>query len=308
MNVIPKAVAGKFARPLLHLQKSSPQVMFVGGIAAGLAGTVLACRATLKLSDVLEETEKKKIQAEELREHALEDPTLDYDEKKYTKDVTVLKVKTLLDVAKLYAPSAGLLMLSATLLTGSHVTLNKRNASLTAAYVAVDEAFDKYRDRVKEQLGEDADREFRYGAEEVKETVQGDDGKKKTVTTKRVAEGTPSMYARFFDEYSDNWQRNPEYNSIFLRAQQNYFNDRLKAHGHVFLNEVYDALGIPRSQAGAIVGWVISEESDNYVDFGIFDNIANDRVRDFVNGREASILLDFNVDGVIFDKIKEVRR
>lgn len=308
MNIIPKPIASKFARPLLHLQKTSPQLMFAGGIAAGLAGTVLACRATLKLSDVLEEAEKKQLQAEELREHAKEDSTLDYDEKKYTKDVAVLKVRTLLNITKLYAPSAGLLVLSASLLTGSHVTLNKRNASLTAAYVAVDEAFDKYRDRVKEQLGEDADREFRYGAEEVKETVQGDDGKKKTVTTKRVPDGMPSMYARFFDEYSENWQRNPEYNAIFLRAQQNYYNDRLKVHGHVFLNEVYDALGIPRSQAGAIVGWVLSEDGDNFVDFGIFDNIANDHVRDFVNGREAAILLDFNVDGVIFDKIKEVKR
>lgn len=306
MNVIPKAVASKFARPLLHLQKSSPQVMFVGGIAAGVAGTVLACRATLKLSDVLEEAEKKQIQAEELRDHAKNDSTLDYDEKKYTKDVAVLKVRTLLNISKLYAPSAGLLVLSATLLTGSHVTLNKRNASLTAAYVAADEAFTKYRDRVKEQLGEDADRDFRYGTEEVKETVQGDDGKKKTVTSKRVSPELPSMYARFFDELCDNWQRNPEYNAIFLRAQQNYFNDRLKTYGYVFLNEVYEALGLPRSKAGQVVGWVISKNGDNFVDFGIFDNVSNERVRDFVNGREHSILLDFNVDGVIYDKIKEL--
>jgi hypothetical protein len=63
-------------------------------------------------------------------------------------------------------------------------------------------------------------------------------------------------------------------------------------------------LGIDRSKAGSVVGWVITKEGtgDNFIDFGVFDG-DNPRARDFVNGREGSILLDFNVDGVIYDKI-----
>ena len=60
-------------------------------------------------------------------------------------------------------------------------------------------------------------------------------------------------------------------------------------------------LGIPRSQAGAVVGWVLGE-GDDYIDFGMFDG-NNMATRDFVNGYERSILLDFNVDGVIYDLI-----
>jgi hypothetical protein len=303
MNVIPKAVSNSLGRPLLHLQKSSPQIMFAGGIVAGVAGTVLACRATLKLSDVLEGTEKLKFQAEKLHEEAKENLDVDYDDKTYAKDMAVLKVKTLLSITKLYAPSAGLLVLSATLLTGSHVTLNRRNTSLAAAYAATDQAFNKYRERVKEQLGEETDRNLRYGTQEIKETVQGDDGKKKTVTVTRVGEDEPSQYAKFFDKLCDNWKAQPEYNLIFLKAQQQYANDLLQARGHIFLNDVYDMLGIPRTGAGAVVGWLWNNGGDDYVDFGIFDDRTNERVRDFVNGREHSILLDFNVDGVIYDKI-----
>lgn len=301
MKLIPVAVASKMARPLLHLQKASPQVMFFGGVTAAVAGTVLACRATLKLSDTLAQTEELKVKAEAMYAEGTND---DYTQKQYHKDLTVLKVKTILNVTKLYAPSAGLTMIAVAMLTGSHVTLNRRNASLTAAYASVDQAFEKYRQRVVEQLGTDADRDFRYGTEVVTETVEGDDGKKKNVKYTRVdSSETPSKYARFFDELCNDWKSNPEYNRAFLHCQQQYANDMLKARGHVFLNEVYDALGIPRSKEGAVVGWVLNKNGDNFVDFGIFDDFTNPQVRDFVNGREHSILLDFNVDGLIYDKI-----
>lgn len=304
MKLVPVAVANKFGRQLLHLKKHSPRIAFVGGVTTGLASTVLACRATLKLSDVLYEAETLQHKARDLRESAKTDEDVDYDEKKYTKDLTVIKVKTVLNVTKLYAPSAGLAMLSIALLTGSHVTMSRRNASVSAAYAAVDQAFEKYRERVREQLGADADRDFQYGTEVVSETIEGEDGKKKTVKHTRVdSSGKPSKYARFFDELCNDWKSNPEYNRAFLHSQQAYANDRLRMRGHLFLNEVYDSLGIPRTKEGQVVGWVLDGNGDGFVDFGIFDDLTNPHVRDFVNGREYSILLDFNVDGLIFDKI-----
>jgi len=305
---LPAAVATKFGHQMLLLKKNSPQIAFVGGVAAGLGSTVLACRATLKLSETLEGFEKIKVESDELRKIAEKDDTVDYDEKTYAKDQTVIKVKTLLAITKLYAPAAGLAVISVGLLTGSHVTLTKRNTSLAAAYAATDQAFKQYRERVREQLGRDVDDEMRYGSKTVSETVEDDNGKKKVVKHTRVADGVPSQYARFFDESCAPFQRNPEYNKIFLQAQQGYFNDMLQAEGHVFLNDVYQALGLPKSQAGQVVGWVLSKDGDNFVDFGIFDNPANPQVRAFVNGHEHSILLDFNVDGVVLDKVKWLGR
>ena len=112
-----------------------------------------------------------------------------------------------------------------------------------------------------------------------------------------------SDYARFFDAASPNWQNDPEYNLMFLRAQQQYANDLLRAKGRLFLNDVYEMLGLEKSKAGQIVGWVYDRENpngDNFVDFGIYD-MSKERVRAFVNGYETNILLDFNVDGNIWD-------
>lgn len=302
---IPSGIANKFGKQLLQLKANSPQIMFVGGAAAGIGGVVMACKSTLKLSDTLESFEELK----EKSNYALENKVVDnegnlYDEKAHAKDQTVIRIKTILAVSKLYAPAAGLLLLSASLMTGSHVTLTRRNAAAAAAYASVDEAFNKYRERVREQLGRDVDDEMRYGSKQVSETVEdAETGKKKVVKRTQVADGMPSGYARFFDDTSAQWVRNAEYNKIFLQTQQGYFNQMLQARGHVFLNEVYDALGLPRSEAGQLVGWYLGK-GDGYVDFGIFNGQSPD-TRAFVNGDEYSILLDFNVDGMIYQLLKE---
>jgi hypothetical protein len=172
-----------------------------------------------------------------------------------------------------------------------------------AAYGALEKGFSEYRARVVDKYGEEQDRDFRYGTEQVT-VVDSETGKKTKVT--RVGPDEPSIYARFFDPVSPSWNKEPEYNMVFLKCQQNYANDLLRSRGHVFLNEVYDMCGIPRSKAGAVVGWLLSEngETDNFINFGIFDG-REQVVRDFVNGREGAILLDFNVDGVIFDKFEK---
>lgn len=181
--------------------------------------------------------------------------------------------------------------------------------ALAAAYTAVDRGFKEYRARVAERFGEEAEFQLRHNikAKEIVETVIGEDGKEKEVkkTVNVMDPPMPSEFARFFNESCGSWSKEAEYNLMFLRAEQNYANDRLRARGYLFLNEVYDRLGIPPTKAGQIVGWVYDPDSpdgDSYVDFGIYD-VYNERSQDFVNGYERNILLDFNVDGNILDLI-----
>jgi hypothetical protein len=285
------AIGRQLARQALKLDKNSPTILFGAGVAGVIGSTVLACRATLKLEDVLNEAEKNLKIAKTL-EHR------EYSEKDRASDISLIYVKTSVNVLKLYAPAIILGGASIAALAQSHNILTKRNAALTAAYAALEKGFAEYRQRVVDKYGEEEDRNFRYGSREV-DVLQ--DGDKKTVT--RVGTDSPSIYARFFDQLSPNWSKEPEYNLIFIRGQQNYLNDLLRSRGHVFLNDAYDELGIPRSKAGAVVGWIlIGDYRDNYIDFGIFEG-ETQVARDFVNGREGAILLDFNVDGVIYDKI-----
>jgi hypothetical protein len=281
--------SGALARTMLKLDKNSPAILFGAGVVGVVGSTVLACKATLKLEEVLDEGADKLNTARTL-EHR------EYTETDRVNDVRIIKIQTGVKIAKLYAPAIGLGVVSIAALTKSHDILSKRNAALMAAYKALDEGFKRYRERVVEKYGEDEDRNFRYGTQEV--AILDDKGKEQS--TWRVSDDIPSIYARFFDQTSTSWSKEPEYNRIFLNCQQNYANDLLRSRGHVFLNEVYDMIGVERSKAGSVVGWVLADQNENYVDFGIFDD---DRqiIRDFVNGKEGSILLDFNVDGVIYD-------
>lgn len=294
-----------FGRMGLQLRKHSPEILMVAGVVGTVASTVLACKATLKVKEILED----KNETVEVIHNTLEEKREDYTEEDSKKDLTIVYAQTGIKLAKAYAPAVAIGILSITSIVSGHHILKKRNLALAAAYAVVDKGFKEYRGRVVERFGEAIDKELRYNikAKEIEETVTDEDGNE--TTEKKIVDvvefDTHSQYARFFDESCPDWKKDPEYNLMFLRRQQDWANEKLKAKGHIFLNEVYDMLGIPRSQTGQIVGWIYDENNpngDNYVDFGIYD-VNSERKRAFVNGHERSILLDFNVDGTIYNKI-----
>ena len=287
------------------VQKHSPEILAGVGVVGVVASGVMACKATLKLNDILDECKETRDKIKEVEENPeFEDRYSPEDAKK---DLTVNYMQTSMKIAKLYAPAVLLGSASLGCLLASNDILRKRNAALSAAYMTVDKGFKEYRQRVAERFGEEVEKEIRYNikAQEIETTVVNEDGSEAVVkeTVNVMDPNLYSDYAKFFDEASPYWQNDPEYNLMFLKAQQQYANDLLKSRGRLFLNEVYEMLGIDKTKAGQIVGWVYNKENpsgDNFVDFGIYD-MSKERVRAFVNGYETNILLDFNVDGNIWD-------
>lgn len=298
------------------LKKHSPEILVAAGIVGTVASTVMACNATTKLSGILDKY-KEDIDVihgamEDERINVVqEDGTVmnEYTPEDQKKDLAILYAKTGVELAKLYAPAVILGALSITAIVTSHRILSKRNVALAAAYATVDMGFKEYRGRVVERFGEALDKELKYGikAKEIEEVIVDEKGKE-TVVKKNIEVADSyinSPYARFFDDGCLGWTKDPEDNLLFLRLQQDYANEKLQKKGHLYLNEVYDMLGIPRSKAGQVVGWIYDEKNpvgDNYVDFGIY-NTHIETNRNFVNGYERTILLDFNVDGNILDKM-----
>lgn len=305
MNNIVNSATKTFHRVGFQIKKHSPEILLVTGITGVVTSAVMACKATTKVDAIVEETKKSIDMIHEGME-AGNICDVEYTEEDGKKDLAIVYIQTGVKFAKLYGPSVLLGLTSIGCILASNNIIHKRNVALSAAYTAIDTSFKGYRSRVIERFGESMDRELRYNikTQEVKETVVDEEtGKKKTVksTVSVVDPNTYSDYARFFDEYCAGWTKDAEYNLMFLRQQQNYANELLKSRGHLFLNEVYDMLGIDRTKAGNIVGWIYDEKhpfGDNFVDFGIYV-LDNEKARDFVNGRERSILLDFNVDGDI---------
>lgn len=278
------------------LKKYSPEILTGAGIVGGVTAAVMGAKATLKVEPIIDKLNEDLQKAKDVRDR---EDVEEYGKREYAQDAAIVYTRSALSFAKLYGPAVSVGVISISCIIGAHGIMRKRHAAALAAYVAVEKSFSEYRSRVEAIVGEEKSKELRYGIDDV-EVVDEETGEK--TTKKDISTVGHSQYARIFDEYNSNWNKNPEFNMMFLKSQQNYFNDLLLSRGHVFLNEVYEALGFPHSSAGSICGWVLGHRGDDFIDFGMF-NVESDRARDFVNGYEASIVLDFNVDGLIWDLI-----
>lgn len=299
LEAIKTVVTSKTARQVLIVQKHSPRILFAAGVVGVVGATVLACRATLKLNGVMESHEK---QVAFISEEA---GTEQLSHEDANKMLARANVRLVLDVARLYAPAFGVGILGVASLTGSHVILDKRNSAGMAAYAGLDQAYRKYRKHIVDHFGADVDRDAALGVEEVTVEEKLSDGSTESETKKVVKKGPQiggSGYAQVFDERSHKFTKEPGMNAQVVMMAQHYANQALRARGHLFLNEVWDMLGLPRTKAGSIAGWVYEGEDkkDGYVTFNVFDD---EHADDFVAGTERYIVLDPNVDGPIWDKI-----
>lgn len=301
--------ASKFAgKTEFAIKKNSPEILLGAGIIGFVGTIVLACRATCRADEVLEFHRKKIKDINDAKEIADADPDneIDYDIELYRQDKAIRYIKTTGSLAKLYAPTVALGSLSLACILTSRNIMQKRYLGVVAAYNGVSAAFEEYRKRVRDEYGEGLDKHFRYGTTYEELPVYDENGKK--TKDKEQIENTETGIimpnddsCRFFDSSNPNWDKNPQFSMMFLRGQQNILNDILHTRGHVFLNEVYDALGFPHTPQGAVLGWV-EGEGDDCIDFGLYDQ-NKDNVRRFVNGVDNVIMLEFNHDGVIWDKI-----
>jgi hypothetical protein len=296
------------------LKKHSPEILTVAGTIGVVVSGVMIGKATTKIDPILEETkeniERVHTGAERGEVKAMvngEVAMVPYSEKDAQKDLVIYYVQGALKLAKLYGPAVMVGVSGLACLLGANNMLHKRNAALTAAYATAHQSLEGYRSRVVERFGKDLDRELMYNikAKEIEETVVNEDGTEQVVkkTVEVAYLNDKSEYARFFDDGCKGWTKSPEDNLRFLKMVQAWANKKLQAEGYLYLNDVYEALGIPKTKAGHVVGWIFDEEQpvgDNYVDFGIYD-LYNEKARDFVNGYERVILLDFNVDGNIWE-------
>jgi Family of unknown function (DUF6353) len=271
------------------LKKHGPALLTVTGVGAFIASNYLTARAALKSQDKVKEL---KLKSDEIKAKEVD---ASYSQQQKASELGRLWVRHGLIISKDFAPAIATGSVAIICVVSSHKMMQSKQAALLAAYTAVSEGFKAYRKRVQEEVGTERELEL-YRGPHFKETRDTDGDLLEKVID--YDDRMPSPYARFFDATCAPWTKTPEYNALFLKSQQNWFNDRLHNYGYVFLNEVYEALGIPRCQFGQIVGWKLNNGGDNFVDFGIHD-IFDENSRAFINGHEGTVMLDFNVDGPI---------
>lgn len=308
---ISEKITRTLGKSKFQLKKHGPEILVISGIVGIVTSGILACKATIKASKISEEHKNRMDQIHKVVELSKDDETISYDENDIKKDTATVYLQTGLKLAKTYAMSIGIGVMSITCILVGHNILRKRAIAVAAAYNTLSESFKAYRGRVADRFGDEVEYQLRHDikAEEVEETIVDEDGNEKTVkkTVDVMDPNKVSDFARIFDDGNIGWEKDSEHNLAFLKMQQNYANDILKTRGYLFLNEVYEMLGFNKTKAGQVVGWIFDESDpkcDNFVDFGIYRG-ESPAVRAFVNGDERSILLDFNVDGDILDRVYE---
>ena len=303
-NELINKVSGSVHKIGFELKKHSPEIFIAVGVVGTVASAVMACKATTKLNDILEESKEELDKIHEAPQK--EELQGKYDEDMMRKDLALVYFQTGVKVAKLYAPAVILGTLSLTSIVASNNILRKRNVALAAAYATVDKGFKEYRERVVERYGEQVDYELTHNikTKEITETVVDEKGKEKQVKkTVEVADPTvTNEYVKYFTRTNPYWDDTPDYVEMFLRAQQNYANDRLKIEKALTLNDVYDSLGFQKTKAGMVVGWVLNEDNDdgdNYVEF----HVRKVYIPNEYGEEELAYAIDFNVDGNIYNKM-----
>lgn len=278
---------------VLKAKHNSPTLFFIAGIAGVGASVVLASKATLDL----EKTITPHINQLEDMKYAADNPELpNYSQSNLVKDRIIIMAEIAVDLGKLYGPAIIVGGLGVACLTNSHNILQKRNAALTAAYVGLEKSFNAYRDRIRKEIGEEKEAELHY---EVEKKLAAEFRDERGGFTKL---GERSTYSRWYNsQTTTEWKNNRHDNLAFIYLQQKFANDKLQRRGYLFLNEVYECLGLPVCDYGQVVGWVMKgSDGDRFVDFGIFDH-HTDGIKMYLGGVNEEILLDFNVDGLVAD-------
>lgn len=300
----------------LTLVKNAPHIAVVAGIGALVTSTVLCCRATLRVEELLHETQSDLNMIKEGRTN----PELvekGYDDKAFYSDMAKAYVKSAAGFVKLYGPPIALGLAGLAAILWSHQTMARRNAALMGAYTILQDRFSRYRDNAEKTLAEIGggvdEKDIFDGVTSVKRTVKEKDDEGNVQKREEVTRilHIPDDVDSYLSDYA--WLFNKDTSRMamgnytddlyFLQLAQSEMNDRLHIKGHVFLNEVYDRLGFEHTTEGAVVGWVLDESQPNKIDFGVFDGMTccMRRIQDGLD--YGGIALDFNVDGIIYDLI-----
>ena len=305
MKINTKTLRKSFKKAQLTVRKHSPEILMVAGVIGTVAGAVMACKETLELEDVLDECKQEKMELEE--QYAMCEQ---YSEDALKKDQVKLTIKQVAKIVKLYAPSVIMEATSIGVIFASNDIMRKRNASMAAAYATLNSMYKRYRQNVIESYGEEVDKDMRFGVKHEKVTEIDEDGNKVKIDARIVDLDNTALaisdYSRFFQMGCKGFDASSgRYNLLYLKGIQAMFNNKLIADGYVMLNDVYRELGFDTIPEGWSIGWVYDEANpigDNYIDFGLYE--ARNKNQRAVNDWEPVILMDFNVDGNLYEDPK----
>lgn len=268
-------------------KKYAPELLLGGALVSGTACIITASKATLKAKNSMDAHKERKLEIATKADSEI----ITSEEAKDEMRKEIVKVG--LELAKEYAIPFSLYAATIGCVFGSYKVQKSRLQALSTTLAAMSAAYSSLVMRLKNGA------ENGLTAEEVLQgkfvcNVENEDGTVEELTT-TVDNPYDSPFKFRFDKYSTVWNPHHCSNETILMSELNWCNNLLQIQGYLFLNDVLDRLGIPRTKAGQILGWRTNGDGDGYVDFGVVDCATLTGARYDDNAFE----LNFNVDGDI---------
>ena len=297
------SITTAFYTGVARISKHAPTILSVTASAGVIATGYLAWKAGTRFEDVEGRDWDR-------RKECLKNADIIPDE-----DVPKIERKNrilfILDTVRTVAPAAIVGAATITMIYFSNSISKKRLAAMGAAYATLQTAFDGYKRTMVEALGKESVEKILKPklpnvGKSAEEILSSDNKSDAANVSDAVVNSLKALspYARIIAEESSTcWDPNEDYTSQNLAAVQLWANRRLERKGHLFLNEVFDQLGLSRTREGAVVGWLKNGEGDGYVSFGDFDASIYRVPSDDYTRVDSNFIVDFNVDGVIWDRI-----
>lgn len=227
------------------------------GIVTALAGTIFACRATLKIS---EKAPEHKRLVEDTRANCIE---AGMDEKHTKKEVMKAYRHVGADYVRKFWPAVGLLAAGYGLIVKAHCMEVAKNEALMSAYIGLQALFTKYRDKVAQEVGVEREQEI-YLEAQVETAKDVDDYKGPFV------EGS---YLLFNDSLQDYEAGCPQANSFLIDTGQRELNNKFREGKRVYVNDVMRCFGHEEIAGG--YQWCWYKGLTDEIDFKIHDPAYN---------------------------------
>ena len=200
------------------ISDKSPEILIGFGLAGMLTSTVLAVKATPKAIDILEQEDRE-----------------------------LSKVDKFKLTWKCYAPAAIGYCASAACIIGANSVNAKRNAVLAGAYKLSENALLEYRDKVREVVGEEKERE-------IKDSIARDRVAKDNTAGNVILTGNGDSLC--YDIHSGRYFRSTmdEINKIL-----NQINYKLMQDNLLSVNDFYEEIGLEPIATGYDFGWNVDD-------------------------------------------------
>lgn len=237
-------------------------IFLVAGIGLGIGCVITACVQTVKACDIITDANERMDEVENSIPENVE--ANENDLAKINAEVKDIRKKTNIKLVKTYILPVALGVGSTACILASYKILASEKAAALAALSSVTAAFEKYRSRVIEKYGVEADYELYNGP--VKSTPVVMDGENMTMITRDSIDD--NCYTKIFSyETSGEWKWKRSLNIAFLNYYERYWNEQLRTKGYVTYNEVIESLGFSRKVGSGMterfipngIGWVSAE-------------------------------------------------